>query len=64
MPPRTNAHRPPAKSADRSGLFIPLFPKDLRRRIRIQALLSDTAMPDWMIEKLREVVEREERRRG
>ena len=44
-----------------SGLIITRFPKDLRRRIHIQALLDGKTMGDWMIAALRERVERIER---
>ena len=46
-----------------SGLIITKFPKDLRRRIKIQALLQEMTMTDWMISRLQEAVDAVERRR-
>ena len=60
---RRAATRKTRPSGPTSGLIITKFPKDLRRRIKLQALIADVKMPDWMIAKLHEAVDAAERRR-
>ena len=48
---RRRSGRPRASTAY-TGLVIPQFPKDLRTRLRAQALLANRPMYEWIVEQL------------
>jgi plasmid stability protein len=44
-----------------SSLFLREFPDDLRRRVKSAAALQGVTMRDWIVDALREAIDRQEK---